>query len=125
MSKDKDASESEVRTSPRKDKTSKSEMYTAREVAKILGVDEKSIRKWRSEYLFGCCILPEDLLDHNGVYYYYKKRIDELATVFRKDWRTAWAKPTKDLNDILQEKGNAGVAAEMKKMLGRKRKSGS
>ena len=84
------ASESQVRTSARKDKTSKSDMYTAREVAKILGVGETTIRKWRNERLFGCPILSEDLIDHHGVCYYFKDRIDALAKVFRKDWRTAW-----------------------------------
>ena len=96
------ASQSQVRTSPHKSPNSKSDMYTGRDVARILKVDEKTIRKWRTETLFGCPILPEDLIDHNGVCYYFRDRIDQLATVFRKDWRTAWAKPNNknDFADI-------------------------
>ena len=87
------ASQSQVRTNPQKSKKSRGDMYSSRDVAKILKVDEKTIRKWRDETLFGCPILPEDLIDHNGVRYYFRSRIDELAKVFRKDWRTAWANP--------------------------------
>lgn len=64
--------------------------YTAREVAQILNVDEKSIRNWRTETLFGCTILPEFMRDHDGIFWYDKKFIDELATVFRKNWRTIY-----------------------------------
>lgn len=70
------------------------------DVAKILKVGVTTIKRWRTEKINGCPILPEDLIDHYGVYYYYKDRIDQLAKVFRKDWRTAWAKPNGKKDDV-------------------------
>ena len=53
------ASESQVRTSAQTVKKSKVDLYTGRDVSKILGVSEFSIRQWRTQKLFGCVILPE------------------------------------------------------------------
>ena len=95
---EKTASEHQCYTKLHKDKKSKGDMYSSGDVAKILDVSRMTIDRWRDETLFGCPILPEDLIDHNGVRYYFRDRIDQLAKVFRKDWRTAWAKPN-DKND--------------------------
>ena len=92
------ASQSQCYTKLHKDKKSKGDMYSSGDVAKILNVSRMTIDRWRNETLFGCPILPEDLIDHNGVRYYFRNRIDELAKVFRKDWRTAWANPNSKNN---------------------------
>ena len=72
---------SDAALTPRKVKKSNIKYYTAREVAKMLGVDEKTIRRWRQKNIFG-----EDVLDHNGVYWYAAERVEQLKSVYHKGW---------------------------------------
>jgi len=55
--------------------------FTADEVAEIFGVDEITIRRWRKQKIF-----QEDILDHYGVYWYSKERVEQLKAVYHKGW---------------------------------------
>ena len=55
--------------------------YTTSEVAKILGVDKSTVRKWRNKGLF-----DKDLIDHKGQYLYSREHVEQLKSVYHKDW---------------------------------------
>ena len=61
--------------------------YTTDEVAKILGVTKQAVIKWRQKKIFG-----EDILDHCGVYWYSAERVEQLQSVYRKDWHRSHKK---------------------------------
>lgn len=61
--------------------------YTAQKIAKILGVDRKTVEYWRNKNLF-----KEDLVTHEGVYLYEIERVNQLKSVYRRDWQHAYFK---------------------------------
>lgn len=83
--------------------------YTTNDVAQNIGVTRKTVEYWRKQNLF-----VEDILDHNGVYWYSKERVEQLKSVYRRDWQHAWAyseeENLKDANDYLQANKTSKLA---------------
>ena len=61
-------------------KPKKEGFYTTDDVAKILGVDKRTVRRWRESKIF-----LEDIQDHNGVYWYSIERVEQLKSVYRNN----------------------------------------
>jgi len=59
--------------------------FTTEQVAKSIGVTKQTVIYWRKRGWFNA-----DLIDHNGVYWYLEERVEQLKTVYRRDWQTAW-----------------------------------
>ena len=72
-------------------KSNKGDFYTAADVAKIIGVKRQTVEYWRKKNYF-----VEDLLTHDGIYLYSKERVEQLKSVYRRDWQTAWARPNQN-----------------------------
>ena len=75
---------SEVTNAPpmhRAENNLKTGFWTADEVAKILGVNKSTVTRWRQAKIFN-----EDILDHHGVYWYSKVRVEQLKSVYHKGW---------------------------------------
>ena len=72
--------------------------YTAQKVAKIVGVDKTTVEYWRNQNLF-----KEDLVTHDGKYLYEIERVNQLKSVYRRDWQSAYRKYDDDINEKLIE----------------------
>jgi P4 family phage/plasmid primase-like protien len=66
--------------------------YTAQKVAKILGVTRQAVEKWRNQNLF-----KEDLVTHDGIYLYEIERVEQLKSVYRRDWQSAYRNYEEDI----------------------------
>ena len=86
-------SETDHALTTRKSKKSNIKYYTAREVAKILGVSEWAVRDWRQKNIFG-----EDVLDHHGVYWYSAERVEQLKSVYHKGWEKIYKNNVRDMS---------------------------
>ena len=72
--------------------------FTLREVALILGVDDGTVRYWKKKGWF-----TPDHVDHDGKFYYTREQIEQLVSVYRKDWRNLFTfKDVEDLQAIPQ-----------------------
>ena len=56
------------------------EFYSATQVARILHVDRTTVLHWRKKGIFN-----EDFVKH-GVYLYSRERVEQLKSVYHKDW---------------------------------------
>ena len=55
--------------------------YNTTQVARILGVARQTVDYWRKQGLF-----VEDGISHTGAYLYKKERVEQLKSVYHKDW---------------------------------------
>ena len=70
------------------------EYYSADEVAKIIGVNKSTVTRWREKKIF-----LEDIVDHTGIYLYSKERVEQLKSVYRKDWTKGGYKAPLEIDD--------------------------
>ena len=61
-----------------------------RETALILGVNEKTVRNWKKKGLF----VP-DHKDHDGRLFYSRAQVEQLKTVYHKDWNKVFEQSLK------------------------------
>lgn len=59
--------------------------FTTKEVSKIIGVTKQAVEKWRKLGWFNA-----DLVTHDGVYLYSIEHVEQLKSVYRRDWQKAW-----------------------------------
>ena len=74
------------------------EYYSADEVAKIIGVNKSTVTRWREKKIF-----LEDIVDHTGIYLYSKERVEQLKSVYRKDWTKGGYKAPLAIDDNDEE----------------------
>ena len=55
--------------------------YNTTQVARILGVARTTVNYWRKQGLF-----VEDGISHTGAFLYKKERVEQLKSVYHKDW---------------------------------------
>lgn len=55
--------------------------YTTDQVARIIGVDKKTVRNWREQGIF-----VHDDTSHTGAFLYAIERVEQLKSVYHKDW---------------------------------------
>ncbi len=60
--------------------------YGAADVAKILGVTQKTVWKWQNELYFGCPLFTADERAHDGRYLYTVERVMQLKSVYHPNW---------------------------------------
>ena len=60
--------------------------YGAADVAKILGVTQKTVWKWQNDLYFGCQLFAADERAHDGRYLYDVERVMQLKAVYRPNW---------------------------------------
>lgn len=60
-------------------KASKDDLFTTKETAKILGVNEKTLRRWNKDRIF-----EPFLIDHHGDFFYTREQITQLQAVYHK-----------------------------------------
>ena len=71
-------------------------LFTTVEAAKFLGVNEKILRKWRTQEINGIKVFEPDVIDHDGVYLYDSERLKQLKSVYHSNWRKSSYKPNED-----------------------------
>ncbi|MBR1580534.1 MAG: MerR family transcriptional regulator, partial [Selenomonadaceae bacterium] len=59
--------------------------FSTRETAFILGVNRETVRYWKKKGVF----VPE-IEDYRGYFYYSREQIEQLASVYRKDWNDTY-----------------------------------
>lgn len=60
-------------------KASKDDLFSTKETAKILDVNEKTLRRWNKERIF-----EPYLIDHHGDFFYTREQIEQLQSVYHK-----------------------------------------
>ena len=81
--------------------------FSLRETALIIGVSRESVRKWKKQGLF----VPA-MKDHDGRLFYSREQVEQLASVYRKDWNDTY----KLLDGAVDKPGNGiiGVPSVLK-----------
>ncbi|MBQ6296744.1 MAG: PriCT-2 domain-containing protein [Selenomonadaceae bacterium] len=70
--------------------------YTTDKVARILGVDKKTVRNWREQKIF-----VHDDTSHTGAFLYAIERVEQLASVYHKDWIWGGYEPSPTCTGLL------------------------
>ena len=60
--------------------------YGLADVAKILGVDKKTVWNWQTTLYFDCPLFTADERAHDGRYLYEVERVMQLKAVYRSNW---------------------------------------
>ena len=60
--------------------------YGAADVARIIGVTQKTVWKWQNELYMGAPLFTADERAHDGRYLYEVERVMQLKAVYHKDW---------------------------------------
>ena len=71
--------------------TSKYDLFTTEEVAKVIGVQPRTVRYWNEKKIF-----EPYLIDHHGNFFYTREQLEQLQSVYHKDWH----KPHKQKSDF-------------------------
>ena len=67
----------------------KVKLLNTADVARIIGVNERTVRVWRTTGIF-----LEDVLDHKGNCFYYEERVLQLKSVYHKGWDNIYKSET-------------------------------
>ena len=71
--------------------SSKNDLFNTEEVAKIIGVTPRTLRYWNAKKIF-----EPYLIDHKGNFFYTREEVEQLKSVYHKDWHN----PHKRRKDI-------------------------
>ena len=79
------------------------EYYCASDVAKIIGVDRTRVVRWNNELWHGAQWFTADLKTHDGVYLYEIERVEQLKSVYHKDWTWGGYQPSPTTSEATNE----------------------
>ena len=77
--------------------------YGAADVAKIIGVDKRTVLRWNSTFYFDCPLFTADVRAHDNTYLYEVERVLQLKSVYRSNWTRGSYEPPNEYKTTLSD----------------------